>query len=718
MNNVSAPWKYTEWLASSRSIGFQKNFFQTIYTFKHTIEQCMRSVKVHWVVGFKRKQWLAEEDFETLYTCKHTTEQSMRSVEVHWLFGFKQKHWLSEELLPYITHIQSYNWTMYALCESKLNGGIQAEAMACRISFSKLYTHSNIQLNNVCALRKYSEWWHSSRSNGFQKKFFKTYYIFKHTIEHCMRSVKVHWVVGFEQKQWNSEEVFHNIKHIQACNWTMYVLCKSTLSGGIQPEAMARSSSFLKHYTHSKLQLNRICALWKYSEWWASSRINGFQKKFFKTLNIFKHTTEQCMRSVKVHWVVGFKQEQWLSEECFLNIIHMQTYNWTKYALCECTLSGGLQTEAMAFRNFSKHYTHSNIQLSKVCAMWKYTEWWASSRSIGFQKKFFKTLYTFQHTIEQCMRSVKYTECLASSRSNGFQKNFSHTLYTLKPQIEQNMRSVKVQWVLGFRHKQWLSEEIFWNIIHIQTCNWTKYALCESTLSSGLQAEAKAFWRSFLKHYTHSNIQLNKVCALWKYSGWWASSRSNGIQKKIFKTLNIFKHAIEQGMCSVIVHLVVGFNQKQWLAEVVFWNIIHIQKYNWTKYALCESTLSVWLQAEAMAFRRTSPTHYTHWNLKLNKICALWKYSECWASGTSNGFLKKFFETLYTFKHAIEQSMRSVKVHWAVGFRQKQRLSEEVFWSIIHIQTYNWTKYALCESTVGGGLQAEAMEFRRKFSKH
>ena len=72
---------------------------------------------------------------------------------------------------------------------------------------------------------------------------------------------------------------------------------KGSLSGGIQAEAMARGRSFLKHYTHSNIQL-------------------------------------------------------------------------TKHALCESTLSGWLQAEAMGFkRSFSKHYTHLNIQLSKVCAL-------------------------------------------------------------------------------------------------------------------------------------------------------------------------------------------------------------------------------------------------------------------------------------------------------------------------------------------------------------
>ena len=44
------------------------------------------------------------------------------------------------------------------------------------------------------------------------------------------------------------------------------------------------------------------------------------------------------------------------------------------------------------------------------------------------------------------------------------------------------------------------------------------YALCKSTLSGGLQAEAMTHRRSFLKHYLHANIQSNKVCALWKYT--------------------------------------------------------------------------------------------------------------------------------------------------------------------------------------------------------
>ena len=80
------------------------------------------------------------------------------------------------------------------------------------------------------------------------------------------------------------------------------------------------------------------------------------------------------------------------------------------------------------------------------------------------------------------------------------------------------MRSVKAHWGVGFKQKQWLSEGVFQNIIHIQLSNWTKYALCESTVSDGLQSEAMAFGRSFQNYYTHSNIQLNKVCALWKSS--------------------------------------------------------------------------------------------------------------------------------------------------------------------------------------------------------
>ena len=202
-----------------------------------------------------------------------------------------------------------------------------------------------------------------------------------------MRSVKIQWVIGFNQKQWLSEEVFQNIKHIQTYNWTKYALCESPVSGGLQAEARASRRNFLKYYTHSNIRLNKLCALWKYIDWWASSRSNGSHKKFFKTLYTIKHTVEQYMRSVKVHWVVGLKQKQWLAEELFQNNIHIQTYNWTKYALCECTVSGGPQAEAMGFgRSFSKHYTNSNIQLNKVCALSKDTEVWASRRSDGFQK--------------------------------------------------------------------------------------------------------------------------------------------------------------------------------------------------------------------------------------------------------------------------------------------------------------------------------------------
>ena len=245
--------------------------------------------------------------------------------------------------------------------------------------------------------------------------------------------------MGFKQKQWRSEEVFWKIIHKQTYNWTKYALCESTLSGGLQAEAMAFRRSFSKQYTHSNIQMNEVCAHWKYSEWWASSRSNSFQKKFFETLYTFKHTIKQIMRSVKVHWLVGFKQKQWLALEKFQNIIHIQTYNWTNYALCECTVSGGLQAEAMGFgRSFSKHYTHSNIQLNKLCSLWNYTETWVSSRSNGSHKKFFKTIYTFKHT------------------------------------IEKSVLSVKVTWLAGFKQKQWRSEEVFWNIIHMKTYNWTK----------------------------------------------------------------------------------------------------------------------------------------------------------------------------------------------------------------------------------------------------
>ena len=314
------------------------------------------------------------------------------------------------------------------------------------------------------------------------------------------------------------------------------------MSGGLQAKAKGFMRSFSKHYTHSNIQLNKLCALWKYTEWWAWSRSSDSQKKFFKTLHTFKHTIEQNMRSVNVQWVVGFKQKQWVPGEVFQNIIHIQAYNWKKYALFEFTLTGGVQAEAMTcIRIFSKHYTHSNIQLNKFCALWKYTEWWAWSRSNDSQKKFFKTIHTFKHT------------------------------------IEQNMRSVNVQWVVGFKQKQWVSGEVFQNIIHIQAYNWKKYALFEFTLTGGFQTEAIALGRNFLKHYTHSNIRLNKLCTLWKYTDWWASSRSNGLHKKLFKTLYTFKHTIEQIMRSLKVHWMVGLKQKQWLAEEVFQNIMHTQ---------------------------------------------------------------------------------------------------------------------------------------------
>ena len=128
------------------------------------------------------------------------------------------------------------------------------------------------------------------------------------------------------RKNWLSEEVFQNIRHIQTYNWTKYALCENSLRGGLQGQAMAFRSSFLKHFTHPNIQLDKLCALWKYSGWWASSRSNSFQEKFIR------------------------------------NILHIQTYNWTKNALCESTVDGGLQAEAMAFRrSFSKHHTHSHI---------------------------------------------------------------------------------------------------------------------------------------------------------------------------------------------------------------------------------------------------------------------------------------------------------------------------------------------------------------------
>ena len=181
------------------------------------------------------------------------------------------------------------------------------------------------------------------------------------------------------------------------------------------------------------------------------------------------------------------------------------------------------------------------------------------------------------------------------------------------------------------------------------------HALCESTMCVGLQAQAMAFRRS---HWNNILIQTYN----WK------------------------------SMPSLKVHWKVGFEQKQWVSEEVFQNILHIQTYNWTMYALCESILIGCLQAEARVFRRICSTHYTHSNIQLNNVRALWQYTEWWDSSRSNGFQKKFFKTIYTFKHTIEQNMRDVKVHWVVGFKQKQLLSEEVFQNIINIQTYNWTK--------------------------
>ena len=338
----------------------------------------------------------------------------MCSVKVHWVVGFKEKEWLSEETFQNNIHIQTYNWTKYALCESTVSYGLQVEAIALR-------------------------------------------------------------------------ENFQNIIHIETYNWRKYVLCESTLSGGLQAEVMAFRRNFSKQYTHSNIQLNKVCALWKYSELWASSRSNGFRRKF------------------------------------------------------------------------SKHYTHWNIQLKKVCALWKYIDWWASRRRNGFQKKLFENYtHSNMHSNKVCAL-WKYSEWWASRRRNGFQKNFFETLYTFKHEIEQSMHSVKVHWVVGFKQKQWVSEEVFQNILHIQTYNWTMYALCESILSGWLQAEAMPRRRIFLKHYTHSNIQFKKVSALWNFSEWWTSSRSNGFQNKIFETLYTFKHTIELSMRSVKVQWVMGF---------------------------------------------------------------------------------------------------------------------------------------------------------------
>ena len=229
----------------------------------------------------------------------------------------------------------------------------------------------------------------------------------------------------------------------------------------------------------------------------------------------------------------------------FQNTLHIQTNNWTMYALCESTLSSGLQAEVMAFKSFSKHYTHSKKQSNKVCALWKYTEWWASSRSNGFQRKFSKHFTHSNKQLNKVCALWKYSEWWASSRSSGFQEMLFKTIYTFKQTIEQSMRSAKVLWAVGCKQKYWPSEEVFQNIIHIQTKNWTKYGL-------------------------------------WKYSEWWASSRSNGFQEIFFKTLYTFKHTLEQSKRSVIVQWLVGFKQKQCLSEEVFENILYIQTYNWT----------------------------------------------------------------------------------------------------------------------------------------
>ena len=174
---------------------------------------------------------------------------------------------------------------------------------------------------------------------------------------------------------------FQNIIYIQTYNWTKYALCESTVSGGLQVEAMAFRRSFSKQYTHSNIHLNKVCALWKYSEWWVSRRRNGFQK------------------------------------------------------------------------NFSKHYTHSNIQLNKVSALWKYSGWWASSRSNAFQKKFFKTLYTFKHTIERSMRSVKVQLVVGFRHKQWLSEEIIETLYIFKHTIEEKMLDVEVHCVVGFKEK-------------------------------------------------------------------------------------------------------------------------------------------------------------------------------------------------------------------------------------------------------------------------
>ena len=202
-----------------------------------------------------------------------------------------------EEVFQNIMHIQTYNWTKYAICWSTVSGGLQAQAMDFRRS------HWNIIHIQTYNWTKYALF-EGTLSGGlqaeaiaFRRKFSKRIYTFKHTIAQSMRSVEV-------------------------------------LSGGLQAEAMAFRIFFSKQYKHSNIQLNKVWALWNYSEWWASSSSNGFQRKFLKTLYTFKYTFEQCMRSVKVHWLVGFKQKQCLSEEIF-----------------------------------QKQFTHSNIQLQEVCTL-------------------------------------------------------------------------------------------------------------------------------------------------------------------------------------------------------------------------------------------------------------------------------------------------------------------------------------------------------------
>ena len=389
------------------------------------------------------------------------------------------------------------------------------------------------------------------------------------------------------------------------------------------------------------------------------------------------------MRSVEVNWVVVFKQKQWLSEYFFQNNKNIQTYNWTTYELCESTVSGGFQAQAMAFRR-----NHWNILHIQTYNWTKYA--------------------LFEGTLSGGLQAEAMV----------FRRNFSkHYIYIFKQTIQQSMRSVKVQRVVGFKQKQWVSEEVFQNILHIQTCNWTMYALCESTLSGGILAEAMAFRRSFSKEYTHSNIKLNKRCSMWKYTVWWASTRKISFQKKFFNTLYTFKHTIEQRMRSVKVQWVVGFKQKQCLSEEVFQNIIHIQTYNWKVCDLWKYS-EWWVPGTSNGFQKKSLKQFTYSNIQLNKVCAPWRYTELWASSRSNSFQKNFFETLYIFKHTIAQSMRSVEVNWVVVFKQKQWLSEYFFQNNINIQTYNWTTYELCESTLSGGLQAGAMSIRWSFSKH